>query len=110
LDAQGNVVRTASGRPIADTSKWILVNGEPLIDVTGDGSPDNYDCVGRGMKTCVSMLGNGTPSYDINSDGLFDVDLNGDGVPDEVNDRGAQLIDSQGATHPVDQGFANAAW
>ncbi|TPW21576.1 MAG: hypothetical protein FD126_547 [Elusimicrobia bacterium] len=129
LDVNGNVIiSTATGRAEIDESKWILVprtvklqdvdtdKFEPLIDVNGDGQPDNFDMTGSGRLNQVSMGGTGRPSMDMNGDGLLDMDINMDGIPDIVTSDGQGnqiffLVDEFGRAEPIsDQGLALSAW
>jgi hypothetical protein len=96
LDSSGNVTYGSDNLPVPDTSKWIYnytASGckatEPLIDVNGDGIPDNFDYYGTGKCVNVSLNNSGKPSYDINSDGLLDFEVNGDYVPDYVQNDGS---------------------
>jgi hypothetical protein len=66
---------------------------EPLIDINGDGRPDNFS-IGQSTRTDqVSLLGDGTPTRDLTGAGILDVDINQDGIPDMV-------IFPPGATKP----------
>ncbi|MEK9145925.1 MAG: hypothetical protein AAB339_09975, partial [Elusimicrobiota bacterium] len=135
LDAEGKVVlSTETGRPVADESKWINEKGqkwtrtsaaaaaelkaenEPLLDVNGDEIPDNFDFLGTGKRQFVSLIGTDKPSLDLNGDGILDIDINSDGIPDRVTDDGKGnpiffVVDRDGKAQPVsDQGLAMSAW
>ncbi|MFH2202943.1 MAG: hypothetical protein ABIJ96_07505 [Elusimicrobiota bacterium] len=124
------VMRDANDRPIPDRSKWIkgqpmatsmaaVFDGgsfEPLIDINGDGEPDNMDFLGTGLRQQISLIGTKVPSIDMDGDGLLDIDINGDGRPDLVQDDGQGnlvyfIINKEGKPEPLsDQGLALAAW
>jgi len=94
-DSSGNVLLGAGNLPVADQSYWIYnytASGcradEPLIDVNGDGRPDNYDFYGSGKCLNVTLNNSGLPSFDINGDGLLDFESNLDYVPDKIVDDG----------------------
>ena len=98
LDSSGNVVVGAGNLPLANTASppWIYNSppsgckaGEPLIDVNGDGKPDNFDYYGTGKCTNVSLNNSGLPSFDIDGDGILDYETNMDYVPDRIVDDGA---------------------
>lgn len=116
LDVSNNVMRDALNRPIVDQTKWVLVKGEPLIDLNQDGLFDNMDFAGTGLRKEIDLNGDGNPDMDIDGDGILDVDLNQDGVPDKILDNGEGqplmfLTDENGDDTPMsDQGFAVSAW
>jgi len=90
-DSSGNVVLGAGNIPIADTSRWIYNYpgiscgaNEPLIDINGDGRPDNFDFYGSGKCNHVSLNNSGLPSFDVDSDHLLDFESNLDYVPDRI--------------------------
>ncbi|MDO8802826.1 MAG: fibronectin type III domain-containing protein [Elusimicrobiota bacterium] len=97
-DSSGNVVQGAGNMPLANTGSppWIRNNppagckaGEPLIDINGDGIPDNFDFYGTGKCTNISLNNSGLPSFDIDGDNLLDFESNMDYVPDRIMDDGA---------------------
>ena len=60
-------------------------SGPPLIDVNGDGRPDNFSIGQSTLPNQVSLLGNGVPTTVlIPGSGVLDVDINKDGIPDIV--------------------------
>jgi hypothetical protein len=94
-DSSGSVVLGTGNLPIPDTSRWIYnytASGcgptEPLIDINGDGIPDNFDYYGSGKCNNVSLNGSGLPTFDIDGDHLLDFDANNDYVPDKIVDDG----------------------
>ncbi|MBI4056742.1 MAG: hypothetical protein HY399_04255, partial [Elusimicrobia bacterium] len=122
-DASGVVTRDGQGRPIPELSAWtsgnpqgrITVNGEPLIDVDGDGNPDNYDFNGDAKKQELDLDGDGLPDMDLDGDGLLDVDYNDDGIPDTAEMSGGVpqvfIRKLDGTKVPIpDNGFAKTAW
>ncbi|MEK7721124.1 MAG: hypothetical protein AAB359_01905, partial [Elusimicrobiota bacterium] len=95
-DSSGNVVLGADEKPVADTSRWIYNYpgtacgpSEPLIDINGDGRPDNFDYTGSGKCSNLSLTNSGKPSFDINGDKILDFDFNNDNVADIVTDDGS---------------------
>jgi len=137
-DSAGNVlVSTKTAYPLCDESKWITAGGrpwrtsgasaaagpdsqqvinEPLIDINGDGLPDNFDFLQTGRRQFVSLLGTDKPSTDLDGYGLLEVDINGDGIPDQVLDDGKGnplyfLVDKDGKkTQISNTGLALSAW
>jgi hypothetical protein len=119
-----------TGRPIPDHTKWIrgdpVAAGpaahfddgtfEPLLDLNGDGEPDNFDFLGTGRMQQISLAGTDIPSMDMDGDGVLDLDINLDGIPDLVQDDGQGnlvyfMLDGAGNPEPVsDQGLAIGAW
>ncbi|PIP81426.1 MAG: hypothetical protein COR54_20300, partial [Elusimicrobia bacterium CG22_combo_CG10-13_8_21_14_all_63_91] len=89
---------------------------QPLIDINGDGEPDNIDFLGNGLFNMVSMTGTDIPSMDVNGDSILDLDINMDGTPDIVTDDGQGnpiyfIVNENGQPEPVsDQGLALLAW
>jgi len=83
---------------VIDPSYWIWQQGlgkktqataevfseEPLIDVTGDGLPDNFDFMNTGKRTFISLIGIDKPSLDLDGNKTLDVDINNDNIPDEI--------------------------
>ncbi|MBI4395978.1 MAG: hypothetical protein HY548_02710, partial [Elusimicrobia bacterium] len=59
-------------------------DGEPIIDVDGDGVQDNRDMNGDGRKNELDMDGDNLPDMDMDGDGLIDFDFNSDGMADTV--------------------------
>ena len=95
LDSSGNVVHGSGNQPVADPSRWIYnypgtrcSPSEPLIDINGDGVPDNFDFYGTGQCRNVSLNNSGMPTFDIDGDGLLDFETNLDYVPDKIVDDG----------------------
>ncbi|MBI4386811.1 MAG: hypothetical protein HY551_05465, partial [Elusimicrobia bacterium] len=131
-DGQGNVLRDLNGHPVPDSGTWINRDGtpykglafaaelaatrEPLLDVNGDGLPDNFDFTGSGFLKETSLDGTGMPSVDMDGDGILDVDLNHDGMPDKIVDDGSGkpiffLVDINDNSYPIsDQGLAINSW
>ena len=96
LTSGGKVETGAGNMPLADASRWIYdkppagcAAGEPLIDINGDGSPDNLDFYGTGKCRNVSLNNSGLPSFDIDGDNLLDFEANMDYMPDRIMDDGA---------------------
>ncbi|MFI5345202.1 MAG: hypothetical protein ACHQ51_02395 [Elusimicrobiota bacterium] len=106
---RNNICLDANKNPIPDMSKWMCPDGTtwcgngactittclsaPLIDVNGDGRPDNFSMGQSTRPDQVSLLGDGTPTRDMTGTGILDVDINQDGIPDVV-------IFPAGATKP----------
>ena len=94
-DSSGNVVLGLGNMPLADTSRWIYNYPgtscgptEPLIDINGDGRPDNFDFFGMGKCLNVTLNNSGLPSFDIDGDNLLDFEANLDYIPDRIQDDG----------------------
>jgi hypothetical protein len=92
LDSSGNVIRM-NNIPQADAGRWMtsytssMTNcapGQPLIDINGDGNPDNFDYYGSGKCVSISLNNTGLPSFDIDDDRLLDFEINIDYIPDGV--------------------------
>ncbi|MDE2141999.1 MAG: hypothetical protein KGJ84_06265 [Elusimicrobia bacterium] len=97
---RNNVCLDSSKNPIPDFSRWLCPDGTPwcgngacttatcssppLIDVNGDGRPDNFSIGQSTRPDQVSLLGDGVPTRDLTGTGLLDVDINQDGIPDIV--------------------------
>jgi hypothetical protein len=94
----------------------VKVLNEPLIDINGDGKPDNFDFLKTGRSQFISLMGTDKPALDIDGDGILDIDINADNIPDKVVDDGRGnpvyfIVDKDGAARPVsDQGLAMSAW
>ncbi|HBE88216.1 MAG TPA: hypothetical protein DDW67_03650 [Elusimicrobia bacterium] len=120
LDSSGAVVPGPNGRPQADPSRWIYgytasgcAANEPLIDLNGDGVPDNFDFAGAGKCVDVSLIGSMTPSYNLDSDpdGFLDYDFNGDGEADSIEMVDGKPVYSLGGIGPVpSEGAVPSAW
>ncbi len=65
----------------------------PLIDVNGDGRPDNFSIGESTVPNQVSLLGDGVPTTDLTGTGILDVDINKDGIID-------MLVFALGSTKP----------
>jgi len=102
---RNNICLDANSNPIPDQTKWICPDGSPycqvgtgtggsaclsqcanppLIDINGDGRPDNFSVGQSTIPNQVSLLGDGTPTTDLTGQGILDVDINKDGIPDLV--------------------------
>jgi len=95
LDSSGNVVIGSNGYPVADETKWIYSStqtsckaGEPLIDINGDGKPDNFDYFNSGRCVNISLNNSPFPSFDIDGDRIIDFETNLDYIPDKIVDNG----------------------
>ncbi|MDT8285807.1 MAG: Ig-like domain repeat protein [Elusimicrobiales bacterium] len=120
LDSSGNVVPGPNGRPQADPSRWIYgytesgcAANEPLIDLNGDGVPDNFDFAGAGKCADVSLIGSMTPSYNLDNDpeGFLDYDFNGDGEADSIEMVDGKPVYSLGGIGPIpSEGAVPSAW
>ncbi|MBI4346137.1 MAG: hypothetical protein HY553_04740, partial [Elusimicrobia bacterium] len=127
VDSSGNLVLDTKGKPIPDSSRWmVLASTETLIDINGDGKPDNFAYPpdpeplppGRlpSPKRYISLDGSGRPSLDLDNDLILDIDINRDGVSDLVMDDGTGkaiffIGDVFGNTYPVsDQALAINSW
>ena len=86
LDQNGNPILAADLQTQAadGVPGNITLGGERLIDLNGDGVPDNLDLAGTGRRDQIDLDGDGKPELDIDGDGILDSDFNGDGFPDEV--------------------------
>ncbi|PIU19715.1 MAG: hypothetical protein COT18_06055, partial [Elusimicrobia bacterium CG08_land_8_20_14_0_20_59_10] len=96
MDSSGNVVYGANNFPIVDESRWIYGSpytscgaAEPLIDVNGDGKPDNFDFFGMGKCLNISMNNSNFPSFDVDGDRFIDFDVNLDYQVDRTLDDGS---------------------
>jgi hypothetical protein len=97
---RNNICLDANKNPIPDMSKWLCPDGTtwcasgactsatctspPLIDVNGDGRPDNFSIGQSTRPDQISLIGDGTPTRDMTGTGILDVDINQDGIPDIV--------------------------
>ena len=94
VNPRNNICYDSNAVPLPDQTKWICSNGlpwlancpsmAPLIDVNGDGVPDNFKIGESSSPTQVSLLGDGIPSTDMTGSGILDVDINKDGVVDLI--------------------------
>ncbi|MCR4296961.1 MAG: hypothetical protein NUW21_15630, partial [Elusimicrobia bacterium] len=94
VNPRNNICYDSNAVPLPDQTKWICQNGlpwpvncegaPPLIDVNGDGAPDNFKVGESTRPTQVSLLGDGTPTTDLTGTGILDVDINKDGIVDLV--------------------------
>jgi len=110
-DSSGNLVLGPNGLPQADASRWIYNYpgtgcgvSEPLIDINGDGRPDNFDYTGGGKCVNISLTKSGKPSYNLSQDPkdqTLDYDFNGDNRADKVE---------PGAYDPVSNSTAPIYW
>ncbi|MFA6002545.1 MAG: hypothetical protein WC881_00605 [Elusimicrobiota bacterium] len=129
---RNNICRDGQGNPIPDQGKWLCadgrswlancVNDPPLLDINGDGVPDNFRIGESSRATCVSLVGDGIPARDMTNTGILDMDMNQDGIVDMVFSNGfggfqimlGNDVTDQGnaakATPVPDQGFVPSAW
>ncbi|MDD5657760.1 MAG: FlgD immunoglobulin-like domain containing protein, partial [Elusimicrobia bacterium] len=129
---RNNICRDAHANPIPDQDKWLCKDGRqwlsacpgeaPLLDVNGDGIPDNFSVGESTRPLFVSLIGDGVPARDLTNTGVLDMDLNQDGIVDMVFNNGfggVQImlgndVTDQGnaakATPVPDQGFVPSAW
>ena len=128
---RNNICRDGNNNPKADAGKWLCADGRawsafcptkpPLIDINGDGVPDNFSILGSTLATRVTLVGDGSPSRDMTNTGVYDMDMNGDGIVDMVFSNGfgglqimlGNDVTDQGnaakATPVPDQGFSPSA-
>jgi hypothetical protein len=129
---RNNICRDQNGDPIPNQSLWICANGTPwktncpnsypLIDINGDGVPDNFAWGASTIPNQVSLTCDGIPTTDLTGTGVLDFDLNKDGIVDMVFPNGfggiqillgnniAQQGNSVAAVPVPDQGFVPSAW
>ena len=95
LDGNGAVVMGPGNVPVANPARWIYnypgmpcKPEEPLIDINGDGRPDNFDYYGMGKCLNITLNNSGAPAFDIDGDRLLDFESNLDYVPDLILDDG----------------------
>jgi hypothetical protein len=98
---RNNICLDGNKNPIPDMTRWMCPDGtawcgngacttincsqsSPLIDVNGDGRPDNFSIGLSTRPDQVSLLGDGVASTDLTGTGILDVDINKDGIPDIV--------------------------
>ena len=95
VNPRNNICYDSNANPIPDQTKWICPDGtpwpagcgtasSPLIDVNGDGAPDNFKVGESKNANSVSLLGDGTATTDMTGTGILDVDINKDGIVDLV--------------------------
>jgi hypothetical protein len=132
VNLRNDICRDSNNNALPDQTKWLCMDGSnwlancpslpPLIDINGDGIPDNFVFGASTLPIQISLTGGGLPAQDLTGNGILDVDLNQDGIidlmiPDGFG--GFQILlgnDSanQGnatAAVPVpDQGFIPSAW
>ena len=94
VNPRNNICYDSNANPLPNQTKWICQNGlpwpancagsPPLIDVNGDGSPDNFKVGESSRPTSVSLLGDGNATTDLTGTGILDVDINKDGIVDLV--------------------------
>jgi len=123
---------SASDGSEPDKSKWLCNDGtkwststacgSPMVDLNGDGVPDNFSIGASTIMNQVSLLGDGIPTQDITGTGILDVDVNKDGIPDMIVPNGFggfQVLlgndpsfpgDFAHATPVPDQGFIPSSW
>ncbi|MBI3554192.1 MAG: hypothetical protein HY077_16970, partial [Elusimicrobia bacterium] len=130
LNLRNDICRDVNGNPIPDQTKWMCLAssswtatcGDPLIDVNGDGIPDNFIFGAEKKPRHVSLIGDGIPARDITGTGILDLDYNNDGIVDmafpngfggfqillgnDATDQGNSLK----ATPVPDQGFVPSSW
>ncbi|MBI3564699.1 MAG: hypothetical protein HY079_05840, partial [Elusimicrobia bacterium] len=107
---RNDICLDSNKNPIPDMTHWMCPDGRswcangactigncvespPLVDVNGDGRPDNFFIGLSTRPDQVSLLGDGVPTTDITGTGILDVDINKDGIPDIV-------LFSAGSTKP----------
>ncbi|MBU2572993.1 MAG: hypothetical protein KKH28_02810, partial [Elusimicrobia bacterium] len=95
-DSSGNIVRDANYLPLPDTSRWIYDypntpcgDAEPLIDINGDGVPENFDYFKTGKCVNICLNNSGMPAFDFDGDRLLDFDSNQDYMSDKIYDDGS---------------------
>jgi hypothetical protein len=95
FDSSGNIVIGPNGYPVPDETKWIYGStmtsckpNEPLIDINGDGIPDNFDYFKSGRCVNISLNNSPRPSFDIDGDRIIDFESNLDYIPDKIVDNG----------------------
>ncbi|HOW89495.1 MAG TPA: hypothetical protein PL037_04365, partial [Elusimicrobiales bacterium] len=126
---RNNMCKDANNNYVPDQSRWICSNGapwetacpseHPLLDVNGDGVPDNFSAGADPRLTKISLTGDASPSLDMSGTRVLDLDLNQDSIVDQVliSPTGARIMllgtDSLDASKTIpapDQGFVPSAW
>jgi hypothetical protein len=126
---RNNICRDAANNYVPDQTRWICADGRPwligcpqehpLLDVNGDGAPDNFSSGSDPRLTRISLIGDSNPSLDIVGERFLEIDLNQDGIPDQVqvSPTGArQMLLGTDALDPAktlpapDQAFVPSAW
>ncbi|MGC8727950.1 MAG: FlgD immunoglobulin-like domain containing protein, partial [Elusimicrobiales bacterium] len=95
VNSSGNIVVGSDGYPLPDESKWIYAStmtsckpNEPLIDINGDGVPDNFDFFNKGKCVNISLNNSQYPSFDVDGDRIIDFETNLDYIPDKIVNNG----------------------
>ena len=112
---RNDICRDGNGNPLPNTTLWMCPDGSrpwptncptasPLIDVNGDGIPDNFSFGASSVTDQISLAGDGIPARDITGTGILDMDLNKDGIVDLVVPNGFGGFQVLLGNDPTDQG------
>ncbi|HOI42546.1 MAG TPA: FlgD immunoglobulin-like domain containing protein, partial [Elusimicrobiales bacterium] len=126
---RNNMCKDALGNYLPDQTRWICADGTPwpaacagdppLLDVNGDGVPDNFSAGSDPRLNKVSLTGDSVPAVDLVGSKVMEIDLNRDGIPDQVfitagGDRqmmlGTDLLEPAELVPASDRVFVPSAW
>jgi hypothetical protein len=126
---RNNICKDSSNNYVPDQSRWICADGlswlancpsdPPLMDINGDRVPDNFSVGADPRLTRLSLIGDSIPSRDMVGSKVLEMDLNQDGIPDQVTvsvsgERqmllGTDVMDPAKTQPAPDQGFVPSAW
>ena len=126
---RNNMCKDGTNNYVPDQTRWICADGSkwlencpqdpPLLDINGDNVPDNFSTGSDTRLNRVSLTGDGIPSRDMVGNRALEMDLNQDGIPDQViitGSGGRQMMLGTDALEPSqllpvpDLGFVPSAW